>query len=327
MRFGFVPTEGGAMYAEALAEVELAEQLGFDSVWMEEHHSIAGHYWPSPLIILTAFAARTSRIGLGTDVLLSPFYHPVRLAEDVAMIEGLSGDRFTLGIGIGYRPDEFALYDAQLERRGGRLEETIGILRALWRGERVDHDGPQLHVHGSIEPLPARPPAIWVGGWGPITIDRAARLADAWVPGPTAELTRLVKLRADYDAALVAAGRDLSSLPRPLTRDVVIAPTDEAAWDLAQRHLLVSYRDEYGGGWKHPLIGSADSAAVDSLAELGQGRFVIGSPETCIRQIRGFVDALGIDHLICRLYFPGMPHEHIRTELRLLADEVFPAFR
>lgn len=328
MRFGIIPTEGGAFFQEALAEVALAEELGFDSVWMEEHHGITNHYWPSPLVVLAAFGARTSRVLLGTDVIVTPFYHPVRLAEDVAVIEALTGGRLILGAAIGYRPDEFALYDAEFERRGGQLEELIGLLRALWAGESVDHAGRFYTVKGRIEPVPATPPAIWIGGWGPVTIRRAAELADAWVPGPTANLEKLLGLRAAYDEALVAAGKDLASVPRPITREVIIAPTDAAARELAERHLMINYRDEYGGGtWKHPLIGAEDDTRVDALDEIGRDRFIVGSPETCIERITRFRDALGIDHLICRLFFPGMPHDHIMSEIRLLAEEVIPAFR
>jgi alkanesulfonate monooxygenase SsuD/methylene tetrahydromethanopterin reductase-like flavin-dependent oxidoreductase (luciferase family) len=328
MRFGIIPTEGGSMFREALAEVELAEELGFDSVWMEEHHGITNHYWPSPLVVLAAFGARTSRILLGTDVIVTPFYHPVRLAEDVAVIESLTDGRLILGAAIGYRPDEFALYDAEFERRGGQLEELIGVLRALWAGETVDHAGRFYTVRGRIEPVPTTPPAIWIGGWGPLTIRRAAEIADAWVPGPTAGLPKLLELRAAYDEALTAAGKDLASVPRPITREVIIAPTDAQARELAERHLMVNYRDEYGGGtWKHPLIGAQDSTRVDVLEEIGRDRFIVGSPATCIERIQRFRDELGVDHLICRLFFPGMPHDHIMSEIRLLAEEVIPAFR
>lgn len=324
MHIGFIPSEGG-LVAETLSEIVLAEDLGFHSAWLEEHHSVPGHYWPSPIVALAAAAARTTTIGLGTDVIVASFYEPVRLAEDVAVLEAISAGRFTLGVGIGYRPSEFELYDTPLEGRGGRLEELILVLRALWRGERVDHDGTHLTVHGSIEPRPLQQPAIWIGGWGPITIDRAARLADAWVPGPTAELTRLVSLKAAYDHALDAAGRPAGSVGRPLTRDLVIAPTDSEAWRVAEAHLLAAYRDEYGN-WRHPIIGNDDSARVDSLEVLARDRFIIGSPETCISQIERFADALGLDELIFRLSFPGLPHERVLAELQLLAEHVLPAF-
>ena len=306
------------MFQEALAEVVLAEELGFDSVWMEEHHSIPGHYWPSPLIVLAAFGrARTSRILLGTDVIVTPFYHPVRLAEDVAVIESLTDNRLILGAAIGYRPDEFALYDAEFDRRGGQLEELISILRPLWRGETVEHDGRFYKVHGRIEPVPTVEPPIWIGGWGPVTIRRAAELADAWVPGPTAGMPKLLELRAAYDAALTTAGVDLASVPRPITREVIIAPTDAEALDLAEKHLMVNYREEYGGGtWKHPLIGAEDSTRHDRLEEIGRDRFIVGSPETAIKADPHLPGAAGHRPSHLPAVLPGhapRPH-HVRDQ-------------
>ena len=327
MRFGFIPSEGGDRFADAIAEAELGERLGFDSVWLEEHHGVRDHYWPSPLVVLAAIAARTERITLGTDVIVLPFYQPVRLAEDAAVLQGIAGGRFVLGLAAGYRPDEFRLHDAALEGRGGRLEEAVGLIRALWSGETVLHRGPAYRAEGRIEPLPSPPPPIWLGGSGPRTIERAATLADAWVPGPTADLPRLLKLRADYDVALRAAGRDPATVRRPLTREVVVARTDDDAWELAERHLLVNYRDEYGGGWSHPLVGAADAAPTNELDRLADGRFIIGSPETCIAAIAAIRDAYGPDELICRLFFAGLPHAVLIEELRILAADVLPAFR
>ncbi len=131
-----------------------------------------------------------------------------------------------------------------------------------------------------------------------------------------------------YHACLRRAGVDPAARPAPLTREVLIAPTDEEALALAEKHLLVSYRDEYGGGrWKHPLIGAPDTAPVDRLDALSCGRFLVGSPPTIVRQLGEFERAFGVDHLICRLYFPGLPHRFILQELELLAAEVMPAFR
>lgn len=324
MQFGFIPSEGGRLFPDTLREVALAEQLGFASVWLEEHHGNADHYWPSPMMALAAIAVRTSTIRLGTDVIVASFYEPVRLAEDAAVLQAISGGRFTLGIGIGYRPSEFELYGAALDGRGGRFEELIEVIRALWRGEHVDHDG-RITVHGSIEPRPDPLPPIWIGGWGPRTIERAARLGDAWVPGPTAELDRLELLRSDYDRALAAAGRRTDAVRRPLTRDLVIAATDAEAWELAEAHLLGAYRDEYGT-WRHPIIGSDDAAPTDSLEGLARDRFIIGGPESCRAQIERFRSRLGIDELILRLSFPGMPSSRIQAGLRLLGEHVLPAF-
>ncbi|MGH8732991.1 MAG: LLM class flavin-dependent oxidoreductase, partial [Burkholderiales bacterium] len=141
LQIGFIPIEGGHYYREALEEVTRAEELGFDSVWMEEHHSVTNHYWPSPIPVLAGFATRTSRLVLGTDIIVAAFHHPVRLAEDVAMLDAISNGRFVLGIAIGYKPDEFALYGVELEKRGARFEEQLAIMKGLWTQERVSFKG------------------------------------------------------------------------------------------------------------------------------------------------------------------------------------------
>lgn len=325
LKIGIIPIEGGDFYWQALEEVTRAEELGFDSVWMEEHHAVRDHYWPSPLTVLAGFATRTSRIRLGTDILVAPFYHPVRLAEDAALLDVISRGRFTLGLAIGYKPDEFALYGVELEKRGARFEEQLTILRALWTEEHVSFRGRYYTVQGRIEPRPVtRPhPPLWIGGWGELTLRRAATLADNWIPGPTADLPRLLEGKRRFLEHRRAAGRPEPE-EWPLTRDVIIADTDRQARELAERHLLVAYRAEYAGGWRHPFI---DASVASDLDRLRADRFIIGGPEECLEQIRRFVETYGVTHLICRMFFPGMPHRHIMRELELIAREVMPAFR
>jgi probable F420-dependent oxidoreductase len=328
MEFGFIGTEGGRFYREFLEEVVRAEELGFDSAWLEEHHGVEGHYWPSPLMCLAGVATRTSRIVLGTDVIVLPFYHPVRVAEDSAVLDVMSDGRFILGAAIGYKPDEFELYQQPLRMRGARFAEAIELIRQLWTRSSVTFEGTYYQARDArIEPRPAKPLPVWIGGWGDLSLQRAAKLGDAWIPGPTADLEKLLDCQATYRGHLGAAGKDPEDAPTPLTRDVVIADTDALALELAERHLLVNYRDEYGGGWQHPLIGATDATPIDRLEALSKDRFIIGSPETCILQIQRFAETFGMDHLICRLYFPGMSHGHIMGELELLANEVMPAFR
>ena len=326
LKLGFIPIEGGHYYKESLAEVTRAEALGFDSVWMEEHHSVANHYWPSPLTVLAGFATRTSRVTLGTDIAVGAFHHPVRLAEDVAMLDVMSGGRVTLGVAIGYKPDEFALYGVPLEKRGARFEEQVAVMKGLWTGERVSFKGAYYTVEGRLEPAPVQKPhpPLWIGGWGDITLRRAATLADNWIPGPTADLTRLLQGKKQFLANRAAAGRAQAITEWPLTRDVIIADTDQEARALAEAHIMVAYRREYAGGWRHPFI---DASIATDLDKLMEDRFIIGGPDQCIAKIRRFVEAYGMTHLICRTFFPGMPHAHIMRELELLGKEVMPAFR
>lgn len=328
LKFGFITTEGGSYYQEALREAIAGEELGFDSVWLEEHHGVRNHYWPSPIVALAGYATRTSRIRLGTDILVLPFYHPVRVAEDATMLDIMSQGRFIFGAAIGYRPDEFQLYDVSMDDRGARYVEQLKIIHLLWTQDQVDFEGKFYRLTGArIEPKPAfKPyPPIWLGGWGDLSIKRAAVLGDIWVPGPTANLEKLLAAQAKYLDCLEEAGKSAPN-ERPITREVIIADTSAQAFELAEKYLLINYRDEYGGGWQHPLIGRQDSAPVDQLEALSSDRFIIGDPELCIQSIRCFVDAFGMDHLICRLYFPGMPHQHIMHELELLSREVMPAF-
>jgi probable F420-dependent oxidoreductase len=330
IKFGFIPTEGGAFYPESLREVVRGEELGFDSIWMEEHHGVKDHYWPSPFMVLAGYATRTARVVLGTDVMVFPFYHPVRVAEDVAMLDVMSGGRAVLGAAIGYKPDEFALYGAAMEKRGARFAEGLRLIKALWTQDDVTFNGTYYRVEkAKIEPKPAQKPhpPVWVGGWGELSLRRAATLADAWLPGPTAALPKLLEGKAMYEKLRAEAGLPPQPV-LPLTRDTVIADTNEQALELAERHLLVNYRDEYGGGkWKHPLIGAQDATPVNQLDALGKDRFLIGNPDRVVQGIRRFVDALGANHIIFRLFFPGTPHAHIMRSVELLAKHVIPAFR
>ena len=328
LKFGFITTEGGHYYEEALREAIYGEELGFASVWLEEHHGVRNHYWPSPIVALAGFATRTSRVRLGTDIIVLPLYHPVRVAEDVAMVDVMSKGRFILGAAIGYRQPEFAMYEVPMENRGARYVEQLKIIKALWTQDDVHFEGKFYTLKGAkIEPKPlSQPhPPIWLGGWGELSLKRAAELGDAWVPGPTANLEKLLAAQGQYREALRQAGKP-EPAEWPLTREVVIADTDEEALELAERYLLINYRDEYGGGWEHPLIGKEDRSPTNQLDALSQDRFIIGNPDRCIRLIRRFVEALGVTHLICRLYFPGMPHSHIMRELELIGKEVMPAF-
>jgi probable F420-dependent oxidoreductase len=331
MKFGFIPIEGGHFYQEFRQEVLLGESLGFDSVWLEEHHGISNHYWPSPLVGLAGIAAMTEQILLGTDIMVMPFYHPVRVAEDTAMVDIMSNGRFILGTAIGYRPDEFALYRASMDKRGARFEEAICLIKQLWTQEQVHFDGTFYQVKNlKIEPRPlAKPhPPIWIGGWGKLSLARAARLGDAWIPGPTANLDKLRKAQSIYRQNLKSIDVDPETKPTPLTREVVIAGRDEEAWEIAERHLLISYRNEYGSKeWDHPLIGGEDTTPVEQLYGLSRDRFLIGSPERINLQLQKFKEAFGVDHLICRLYFPGISHAFIMSELKLLASEVLPVFK
>src|SRR3989449_7775987 len=128
-------------YRETIDLARLAETLGFESVWVSEHHGSGDGYMPSLLPTLAAFAAATEHIKLGTGVLLTPFHHPLRLAEDAATVDLISGGRLILGLGLGWREEEFRMFGVPLSERVRRTVETIEILRRAWRGRRFSYEG------------------------------------------------------------------------------------------------------------------------------------------------------------------------------------------
>src|SRR2546428_750261 len=156
-------------YREMLDMVRLAETLGCDSAWVSEQHGAGDGYMSSLLPTLAAMAAATERIKLGTGVLLTPFHHPLRLAEDAAVVDLLSGGRLILGLGLGWREEEFRMFGVPLAERVRRTVETVEILRKAWTGERFSHEGKVYSFDRvKVTPAPDRPDGgpipVYLGG-------------------------------------------------------------------------------------------------------------------------------------------------------------------
>src|SRR5258708_6729824 len=165
MRFGIRCSEGGAKFSQALEEVRRAEELGFDSVFLGEHHGFED-YWPSPQIALAAIAARSTRILLGTNIAILPLANPVRLAGEFALLDQISEGRAILGVGTGWSRQEFASLATPYEKRGQRLEEYVSLIKRLWTEPEVTFSGSYYELQAfSLTPRPVQKPAPPAPHW------------------------------------------------------------------------------------------------------------------------------------------------------------------
>jgi probable F420-dependent oxidoreductase len=325
MKLGLSPLQAGGDFEETIQECERAEAAGFDSVWLGEHHNNPLLY-PTPLIGLAAIASRTRRLRLGTGVLLVPLYHPLAVAEEAAMVDVISGGRLILGVGAGYAPEEFAAFGVSLKERGSRMNEAMLLIRRLWSEEKVTHDGRHYRVtNATVAPRPVqRPrPPIWFAGWVEPAIQRAARLGDGWLGGPSARLDELATCVRLYRQARAAAGQDPEAGAVALIRYVYVAESAERARAIAGPAFIRSFEATYFR-WPHPVV--KRPAGDLTIERLSEDRIILGDPVSCIRQIERFQRALGLTHLVCRISTPGIPREAARASLALFTREVMPAF-
>ena len=174
------------LYADTLELAQTAERAGFDSFWLAEHHGASDGYVPSLLPFLSAVAAKTSRIEVGTAVMLAPFHDPLRIAEDAAVVDDISGGRLNLGLGLGWVPEEYRMFGVDTKGRGRRLEEFVEVLRRAWTGERFTFEGRFFSYDDVlVRPAPKRKIPIWLGGGTPPALERAARMGDGHFPPST----------------------------------------------------------------------------------------------------------------------------------------------
>ncbi|TML15899.1 MAG: TIGR03619 family F420-dependent LLM class oxidoreductase [Actinobacteria bacterium] len=206
MHFGAIlPNYGLDSNPDGIRRVaELAEELGFDSVWATEHIIVGpegvdpyGRVY-DPLVTLSWIAGWTQRIGLGTSIVLVPLHNPVHLAKEIATLQELSGGRFKLGVGMGWHKVEFDFMGVPFEGRGRRADEAIRLMRALWNGE-PDFEGELWSFHDATsEPHPSPIPEIWVGGSSERALRRARELGDAWHPSRGSDADHVRRVKDEY---------------------------------------------------------------------------------------------------------------------------------
>ncbi|CAN5280084.1 LLM class flavin-dependent oxidoreductase [soil metagenome] len=323
---------GGQQILDDTVEmVKLAEAIGFDIAWMAEHHFSNYSMCVSPLVMAAHCAGFTSRIRLGTAVLVLPLYNPVRMIEEIGLVDLMSHGRLVVGIGTGYQGYEFERFGVNLEERVERTLEVADIMDLALEQETFSYKGkyytlPEMPI--CTRPVNGRKPEIYVAGAQPELIDRVAR--QGWIPFVTvgAQSTSvLLKQRQYYEGIFAKAGRDPAEMPFAIQRYVYVTNSRADALDAAERILYVnrlalSMRfgyQELDGALLKPLP-YKDEPTLEQIVD----NVIIGDAQHCASRLVEEAKAVRPSHVSCFMQFGGMEGARSLRSLERFGSEVIP---
>jgi len=320
------------LYREMLDQIALAEDLGFESAWLAEHHFLADGICPSLLVTAAAMAARTKRMKIVTGMYLLPLHRPVQSAEDAAVVDNIAGGRLIFGVAAGYRPEEFAGHGEERSGREKRMEEELEIIIKAWTTDSFSFSGKHYQVPNiSVNPKPHQKPhpPIWFGASTKGGFRRAAKWGSALVASPRHHINELKEHYRVYRDFLREYGKQAAEVP--VIREVFVAETTAKAEAEARDGIMYLHAGMYGK-WAavRPLRDDKGELVKDPSAvtfESHRERFIIGDPDHCIREIEKYKSGIGMDHLVCWTQYPGVDPKKTEKSLRLFAKEVMPHFK
>ncbi len=320
------PPESGLghhdLYAAILDQVAWLDGLGLDLVWFTEHHFIEDGYLPSWIPVAAAMAARTKRVRFSCDVCLLPFNHPLRLAEDLAVLDNISGGRVEIGVGMGYAPHEFRGFGLPVPRRVSLTDEGIAVLRRAFTGEKFSFKGKRYDFQDvKITPgyVQAGGPPLWVAAMGEPGARRAAHYRTNLLPqGP-----RVSTLDA-WTAKLREEGADPHSFRVGIIRSCLVTDNRERDWAavrIAERRRMEVYnrfREEAGG---HGGV-----AGITEEMRIPQ-TWVVGDVEHCVTELSAFIEEYRLTDIVSWAVPPGMKPEEMNASLERYARDVAPRLK
>ena len=326
------------VYQELVEQVQYAEELGFDSAWLAEHHFTRYGLAPSPLMLATYLAAKTSRIRLGTAVTILPFHDPVSLAEQVAMADVLSKGRVDLGVGGG-EPHGFMWLSMNVprEEREERYIEVLDLLPKLWTTPNLSHHGKyRTFVDLTLVPQPVQQPhpPIYMGvTWNPKRLRDAIVRGHHVISGVILDLEEHLNIHADYDRIAAELGVDLRSGDCPMFLHTMVAESKQQAYEEARDSLLWMYQMndfrrslDSGSDLVHDFEGFVREHPEPSFPyeRIIQHKSLLGSSEEITARLRELRDHHGVDYYGCDFTFGGLEHAKVMRSLELFGNEVMP---
>jgi alkanesulfonate monooxygenase SsuD/methylene tetrahydromethanopterin reductase-like flavin-dependent oxidoreductase (luciferase family) len=313
--------------AEMLEQARLIRSLGFDSIWAGEHHLTPGYHFYPQLALLTRIAAEAEGLWIGTNVTLLPLHNPVELAEVGAFLDIATGGKFLLGVGLGYRPEEYAMYGVPMAERVSRFSEGVEIIGRLWTEKKVTHKGRHWQfADATIAPGPIqkpRPPII-IGAQVEASITRAAKAGDGWLVVPIPTLDQLAKQMTLYKSTRAAAKLPPSPHICRLL-EVGCAPDEATAFRRIAPFLIEKYKSYFAWGLEGVKI-DLNATPEAQLRSLATNRFAVGSPAQVADMLVAQHKA-GITHLSMRVSWPGMAQNDVLAGIELIGRQVLPEVR
>jgi len=309
------------VYERAMARIEIMDQGGYDAVWLAEHHFNSFSVCPSVHLMGTHVAARTKRLRIGTAVTLAAFYHPLRIAEEVALLDVLSGGRVNWGAGRGFDPTEFRVFEVPAEESAERFREAVEVVLAAWRSERVSHRG-RFYRFDDVEVLP-KPvqdphPPVWVAATSESAIEWAASQGHTIMMDPHSAHVEIARKRELYRAKLEQSGHAFAGREIPMARLVAVAPSAAEAEAVARRGagwIVGAYMGQARGNVFDPR-GLAGGAERDPVERYLSGVVVHGTPEAVVDQFQRLGEEMFLEYLMCA----PLSHE----SFVLFTDKVLP---
>ena len=308
------------IYAESLDFIAWSESIGFDIVWLPEHHCIPDGFLAAPLTMAAAVAARTKTMRITSGVALAPLYHPLRLAEDMAVVDLLSNGRSELAIGLGYLKWETDAFGIDFKSRGRRTDELLKIVKRLWAGETVTVEGEFFNLTGArLSPLPVQKPHIplLIGGLSQPGFRRCARYGDGFIGA--------IENYPAYLAELRAAGKDESAARFDLVSDmwVLVSEDPKAAFDEVAPHFY--YQINTYAKWHAETDWGMQPMDFETFKKSGAVK--VFTPEEAIAFLRSRQAAAPAMASYCMTVPPGFPLPRFQKYAELFAKKVIPAFR
>jgi alkanesulfonate monooxygenase SsuD/methylene tetrahydromethanopterin reductase-like flavin-dependent oxidoreductase (luciferase family) len=320
------PPESGMrtqdLYAAIIEQVSWLDGLGLDLVWFTEHHFVEDGYLPSWIPVASAMAARTRQVRFSCDVCLLPFNHPIRLAEDLAVLDNLSGGRVEIGVGMGYAPHEFKGFGFPVSRRVSLTDEGLEVLTRAFTGERFSFTGKRYQFEGvKITPgfVQAGGPPLWVAAMAEAGAIRAARFGANLLPqGPRG------RSLDPWRTAVTDGGGDPGAYRVGIIRSCLITDDRERDWpavrDGERRRMAVYNQFRAAAGGHGGVAGITEETRIPQT-------WVVGNVDECVTELAGFIREFGLTDIVTWGVPPGMRPEQMAPSLERFARDVAPRLR